>query len=78
MAVLKRLSIFALILVRLIALNADDNSVAYRFTSLIGFPVKSLNGVKGSGRSMGLSIAVLSVSKSCNHESFSIAENSPL
>ena len=69
---------FALILVRLIALKADDNSVAYRFTSLIGFPVKSLNGVKGNGRSTGFNMAVQSVSNSCNQETFSIAENSPL
>ena len=41
-------------------------------------PVKSLNGVKGSGRSIGFKIAVRSVSNNCNHESFSSAENSPL
>ena len=77
-ASLSLLSMFALIFVGEMAAKADDNEVAYKFTSLIGLPEKSLNGVKGNGLTIGSRMADLSVSNLSSHEALAGSENSPL
>ena len=79
-AVLKRLSIFALNLVSPTAMevNAFDIVVEYICISLSFKSLKSLNGVNGNGLSIGLRIAVRSVSNSSSHDEFTGSENSPL
>ena len=71
-------SILALMVTLEIASSAVAIAVAYIFTSLIGLPVKSLNGVNGRGRSTGLRMAPLSVLNLVNHDALAGSENSPL
>lgn len=75
-ASLSLLSIKAPILAEDIAQMAFAKVVEYRWISLIGLPVKSLNGVNGKGFSIGFKMAEESVSNFDSQSAWAGSENS--
>ena len=72
------MSISAPILADEMAQMAFAKVVEYMCISLMGLSVKSLNGVNGSGFTMGLSTAEESVSNFDSQSACAGSENSPL